>query len=45
MGGGGGGLYRRGGALGSTKLNVINDFDERQLLCLSFNEPRHRKES
>jgi hypothetical protein len=39
MGGGGGGLYRRGGVSSSTNLDVINDFDERQLLCLRFNEP------
>jgi hypothetical protein len=44
MGGGGGGLYRRGGASGSTNLDIINDFDERRLLCLRFNEPGRRKE-
>jgi hypothetical protein len=41
MGGGGGGLYRRGGASGLTNLDVINDFDERQSLCLRFNESGH----
>jgi hypothetical protein len=44
MGGGGGGLYRRGGAPGSTNLDVINNFDERQLLCLRFNESGRHKE-
>ena len=32
MRGGRGGLYRRGGASGSTNLDVIKSFDERQLL-------------
>ena len=32
MSGGGGGLYRRGGASDSTNLDVIMGFDERQLL-------------
>jgi hypothetical protein len=44
MGGGGGGLYRREGASGSTNLDVVNDFYERQLLWLRFNEPVRHKE-
>ena len=32
MRGGRGGLYRRGGASGSTNLDVVKSFDERQLL-------------
>ena len=32
MSGGRGGLYRRGGALVSTNLDVVKTFDERQLL-------------
>jgi len=32
MRGGMGGLYRRGGASGSTNLDVVKSFDERQLL-------------
>ena len=45
MRGGGGDLYRRGGASDSTNLDVIMDFDEQQLLVqLSHRNLINRKD-